>query len=292
MSEASLPRVTVFLPTHNRRALVDAAIDSVLAQTHRNLELVAVDDGSQDGTWEHLQAREAAEPRLRVARHEQPQGAPAARNRALAMATGEFVTGLDDDDRFRPDRLARFVEAWQQLEREQAAFSGLYAQDIAMRGGREQTSCKPAVIAWQQMFRYNQIGNQLFTRRDWLLEVGGYDIGMPAWQDLDVFIRLLRRRGPARLVDHGTYEIDLEERPDRISRLPRERIELACRRLQSKHPDVPAHLRQALFLQLFGDHYGFRPGARDVLTFLRWGVHRGNLRRFLDALRRSPRHQP
>lgn len=292
MNDAAAPRVTVFMPTHDRRALVDAAIDSVLAQTYPNFELIVVDDGSADGTWEHLQARQAVEPRLRVARHERSKGAPAARNLALSMATGEFVTGLDDDDRFRPDRVARFVEAWQALEREGAGLSGLYAQDISLRGGRMQTSRKPAEIAWQQMFRYNQIGNQLFTRRDWLLEIGGYDVGMPAWQDLDVFIRLLRRHGPARLVDHGTYEIDLEERPDRISRLPRERIESACRRLQSKHPDVPASLRQALFLQLFGDHYDFRPGARDVLTFLRLGLHRGNIRRFLDALRRSPRHQP
>ena len=275
--------VSVYMPTHDRVEWMTRAVASVLGQSHRELELIVIDDGSSDATWERLQGLAAADARLRIARNETAQGAPASRNRALSMARGEFATGLDDDDHFREDRIALFVEAWQRLSDAGESMSCLYSQQMTVCGGREEAGHRPDRVTWEQLFRSNHVGNQVYTRTAWLLELGGFDPGMPAWQDLDLFIRLLQRRGPARCVDEPTYYMNVDDRPDRISKAPRERIEAAFRRLEAKQRHVPAHLRQSLFTQLFGSYYAFTVRPRDLFTFLGFGLDRRNLRRMLEA---------
>jgi glycosyltransferase involved in cell wall biosynthesis len=284
--------VSVFMPTRNRVEWMARAVASVLGQSHRELELIVVDDGSTDATWERLQGIGTADPRLRIARHDTPQGAPASRNRALAMARGEFATGLDDDDLFCADRIALFVEAWQRLAVAGESMSCLYSQQVSVCGDQEQVSRRPDRATWEHMFRGNVVGNQVYTRTAWLLELGGYDPAMPAWQDLDLYIRLLQRRGPAHCVDQPTYYMNVEDRADRISKAPRERIEAAFRRLEAKQRHVPAGLRQALFTQLFTPYYGFTPRPRDLITLLGFGLHRSNLHRVLDAVLRTRLRPP
>jgi glycosyltransferase involved in cell wall biosynthesis len=104
------PRVSVVVPTHDRRDVLPEALDSVLAQEGVSLELIVVDDGSTDATDAMLRERYGAESRLRVVR--QPQAGPsAARNRGVAEARGAFVAFLDSDDRFLPGNLAGQVAA-------------------------------------------------------------------------------------------------------------------------------------------------------------------------------------
>jgi glycosyltransferase involved in cell wall biosynthesis len=99
----TLPLVSVILPVHNREESVARAITSVLEQSHRDLELIVVDDGSTDGTRGAIDqfAR-------RITLVAQPHaGAYAARNAGLARARGELVAFIDSDDAWLPDRLAR-----------------------------------------------------------------------------------------------------------------------------------------------------------------------------------------
>ncbi len=104
-SPDAAPRVSVVIPTYQRRGLVEEAIDGALAQTMSDLEVVVVDDGSTDGTADHLRARYADEPRLRVI--EKPNGGSAsARNRGLQEVRGAWVAFLDSDDLWKPGYLA------------------------------------------------------------------------------------------------------------------------------------------------------------------------------------------
>lgn len=96
--------VSVIIPTFNRRDLLARAVDSALAQTHCDLEVVVVDDGSTDGTADMLQGRYGAEKRLKIIRQEN-QGVCVARNRALDAAQGQFIAFLDSDDIWRPWKL-------------------------------------------------------------------------------------------------------------------------------------------------------------------------------------------
>ena len=100
---AAQPEVSVYLPTRNRAHLLREAVESVLAQTFSGFELLIVDDGSDDARA--LESLSCMDPRIRMFRHEQPRGAPAARNYAIREARGRFLTGIDDDDLLLPTRL-------------------------------------------------------------------------------------------------------------------------------------------------------------------------------------------
>jgi glycosyltransferase involved in cell wall biosynthesis len=112
MSTKSL--VSVVIPTFNRAHCIAATIESALAQTHRDLEIVVVDDGSRDDTAAVVARVEARDPRVRYV-HQDNAGVSAARNRGFAEARGEFVALLDSDDLWLPDKLAAQVRCLEAL---------------------------------------------------------------------------------------------------------------------------------------------------------------------------------
>lgn len=103
---AAAPQVTVVLPTHNRPRLLKEAMTSLVAQTHRDWEVIVVGDGSTPKA-----ALETADPRFQMVRHSVSLGGAAAKNTGLRHARGEIVAFLDDDDLYAPEYLARAVEA-------------------------------------------------------------------------------------------------------------------------------------------------------------------------------------
>lgn len=118
----SSPLVSVLMPAYNHAPYVRAAVESVLGQTYGNLELIAIDDASHDGTWEVLQSFKDA--RLRLKRHEVNQGAHATLNEALEMAEGEYIAIINSDDVFATNRIDRLLaEAVASGEREVFAFT-------------------------------------------------------------------------------------------------------------------------------------------------------------------------
>ena len=98
------PRVTVVIPTYNRGDLLPRAVNSVLAQTYSDFELILVDDCSFDNTQDVIHDFE--DPRIRSIRHEVNRGAAATRNTGIAHARGEYIAYLDDDDECTSNRLA------------------------------------------------------------------------------------------------------------------------------------------------------------------------------------------
>src|SRR5215203_24072 len=102
------PEVTVVIPTLNRRDFLQRTLDAALGQQEVRLEVVVVDDGS-DGTAAAVDAR--GDTRVRVVRHDCPQGAARARNRGLQEAQAPWTAFLDDDDLWAPDKLSRQLAA-------------------------------------------------------------------------------------------------------------------------------------------------------------------------------------
>jgi glycosyltransferase involved in cell wall biosynthesis len=101
-----MAKVSVVMPAHNVASYIGAAIASVQAQTHRDWELLIVDDGSTDETGAIAEACADHDRRIRVF-HQENAGISAARNTALARSTGEFIAILDSDDLWQP----QFLEA-------------------------------------------------------------------------------------------------------------------------------------------------------------------------------------
>lgn len=106
-SGAQGPLISVLMPAYRTAGRIGPAIQSLLEQTHRALDVVVVDDASPDGTWAEIQAKAAQDSRVRAFRLETNSGPYVARNRALAEARGAFITVHDSDDYAHPERLAR-----------------------------------------------------------------------------------------------------------------------------------------------------------------------------------------
>ncbi|MCY4653761.1 MAG: glycosyltransferase family 2 protein [Dehalococcoidia bacterium] len=104
MRQSANPKVSMVITTCNRADLLPRAINSVLAQTYTDYEIIIVDDCSQDKTREVILG--FSDPRIRVIRHEINRGSAAARNTGIDHALGEHITFLDDDDECTPNRLA------------------------------------------------------------------------------------------------------------------------------------------------------------------------------------------
>ena len=181
------PLVSVVVPTKDRAQMVAAAIDSVREQTYPHWELIVVDDGSQDDTLALLQSYAREEDRLVVVRHEQPRGVAAARNAALARATGRYVAYLDSDNTWFPDFLELMVR---HLVRsgDRAAY-GVTA--LAEEGGQGRRLYRGLPFDREHLRERNYIDCIVLVHERSLLDrTGGFDETLRRNVDWDLFIRL------------------------------------------------------------------------------------------------------
>jgi glycosyltransferase involved in cell wall biosynthesis len=205
------PLVTAIIPTHNRADLLERAIDSVLEQTWENLEIVVVDDASDDETPELLKRLSEEYPLIKVFRNEKPRQAAASRNLAIKHAAGEYITGLDDDDIWRPRRVELLMKEFEE------GFSAVCSNDRMVMEGKEIVWKKPSMITLDDLLYYNQVGNQVLTKKEYLLDVGGYDEKLPSAQDYDLWIRLVQKFGPIRTAPHTLQVVNMDDQRERIS---------------------------------------------------------------------------
>jgi glycosyltransferase involved in cell wall biosynthesis len=105
------PKVSVLVPVYNAEAFIDVAMQSLLCQTWSNLEIIAIEDCGSDDSWDRLQAFAAEDERVQVLRNDENMGAYPTRNRALHLATGDFVTVHDSDDWSHPQMIEHQVQA-------------------------------------------------------------------------------------------------------------------------------------------------------------------------------------
>ncbi|MEE8576240.1 MAG: glycosyltransferase, partial [candidate division Zixibacteria bacterium] len=106
----SSPKVTVIMPTYNAEDVITTALSSVIAQTWQNLEILVVDDCSTDSTRDIVERFMVDDPRVKLLKAEVNGGPYVARNIALRVATGDYVTCNDSDDWSHPEKIARQVK--------------------------------------------------------------------------------------------------------------------------------------------------------------------------------------
>jgi glycosyltransferase involved in cell wall biosynthesis len=185
--------VSVIVPTLDRVEFIGGAVETALAQTHTNLEVIVVDGGSTDGTVECLREYDAED---RVTVLEAPGSAiPQARNRGLDRATGEYVCVLDDDDRWHPEKVARQLDAFDRLD---DSYGIVYTGGVGKRDGRvveryrpspeRQGDIYPGILAG---FDLNPSSGHMI-KRACFERVGRYDPAFPHGEDWELCIRLAR----------------------------------------------------------------------------------------------------
>lgn len=123
--------VSVVLPTFNGKRFLAAAVASVLTQTWRDIELILVDDGSTDGTWEVVLELARTDARIRVYRHPVNRRLPAALNTGFGLARGRYCTWTSDDNLYRANALACLVQAMEDRPELGAIYSDYSIIDAA-----------------------------------------------------------------------------------------------------------------------------------------------------------------
>lgn len=252
-------KVTVYIPTHNRKQLLLRAIESVLNQTYKDIEIIVSDDGSTDGTEAALKNL-IAEKKIQYLRSERPKGACHARNLAIKQATGSYITGLDDDDTFTPNRIKNFVD---NLSLNYQVYSSAYK--VKDRFKCIEHSHFIGEITANDILESNKIGNQVFVKTDHLRSVGGFDENLPAWQDYDLWIRLIKKYGACKKLEESTYIVDKSHPHERIS-TNLIKVDHAYNLFISKHPEY-SQRRYQKFLRLSKLRYE-QITIMDVLSFL------------------------
>jgi glycosyltransferase involved in cell wall biosynthesis len=209
-----MPTASVVTATYNRADILPRAVESVLDQTHGDVEHVVVDDGSTDDTPE-VMARYDDDPRVRYLRWAENRGANAARNEGIREARGRVVSFLDSDDEFAPDHLRRATETLDALPE---TVLGVYTSYAVVSDGEvvDTFEADPGAVSYEDILLENRIGSFSATtfRRSAFERVGYLDETLAARQDLDFYVRLL-----AEYEMHGIEEVLLwkHQREDSIS---------------------------------------------------------------------------
>jgi glycosyltransferase involved in cell wall biosynthesis len=183
------PLVSVIIPTHNRRAMLVEAVDSVRAQSYRDWELIVVDDGSTDGTAGAPAARYGA--RVRVIT-QQRSGVAAARNAGVRAAQGNYIAFLDSDDFWLPQKLERQIEF---MLRAGAAIS--QTDEVWIRNGvrvnPRNKHRKPSGDVFRASLELCLVSpSAVVMTRELFGCVDGFDESFPVCEDYDLWLRIAR----------------------------------------------------------------------------------------------------
>ena len=190
------PRVSVVMPVYNSAAHMQRPIESVLAQSLTDLELILVDDGSSDDSWAMMERYAAADPRISVVRLARNEGVAAARNEALQRARGEYIAFLDSDDGWHPRKLEL------QLAHMQASACDVsYAAYVRIGEDGRQLSevTPPPTLRHADLLRSNHIGHLTGIYRRGLGEFRFRRIGH---EDYAFWLDVVRRAGSAERTLH------------------------------------------------------------------------------------------
>jgi hypothetical protein len=194
------PRVSVVMSVRNAERFVAQAVESILAQTTTDLELLVVDNASSDGTPRILSTLARGDARLRLHRLGPDAGLAAALNFACEQAQGPLIARMDGDDVASPDRLERqaaFLDAHGSV-----ALVGGAATVIDDSGQARRTLRPPtddARIRSSLVERNCIIHSTVTMRRDALRRLGGYRAGFVHAEDYDLWLRLAERHPLANL---------------------------------------------------------------------------------------------
>ncbi len=183
--------VSVIIPTYNRSLLLRKAIDSVLNQTHGNLELVIVDDGSDDDTGDLIDRFIKKSAARIVAVHQENKGPAAARNRGIAASSAEYIAFLDSDDWLHPDKIIRQLAV---MEGDDNCLIS-HTQEIWYRNGmvlnQKNKHRKESGSIFHRCLDLCAVSMSTVMLKKKLIEqVGIFDENLPCCEDYDYWLRV------------------------------------------------------------------------------------------------------
>jgi len=242
-------KISVVIPAYNRETMIKRAVDSVLRQTRPADEIIVVNDGSTDKTAEVLIQYGN---QIRVLNNEKKKGVSAARNRGIEEADGQWITLLDSDDEWLPEKLS-VQETWLINNPE---YRICQTDEIWIRNGKRVNPMNK-----HQKFHGNIFipslrlclvsPSSVMFEKSLFVETGGFDESLPVCEDYDLWLRIALNypvgliRVPG-ILKYGGH-------PDQLSRsewgMDRYRI-IALEKLLEQNPDMPDEKRRHVLKEL------------------------------------------
>lgn len=276
--QSTLPVVSVVVPAYNAEIFIEKTLESFLAQTYQNLEILVIDDGSSDRTAEIAQSYATRDSRITLI--QQPNGGVAvARNRGIQQARGEFIAPVDADDVWHPEAVALMVQRFDTASEETGVVYG-WSLDInesgKVIGGFHAATIEGSVL--KTLLCHNFLGNASSTliRRTCLNHVGGYDEQLKAQnaqgcEDWDLYLRLAEHYTfavvPKFLVGYRKSSNGMSTDYRKMARSQR----LMLDKVRESHPEIPGMLhrlsRSSFYLYLAQQNH-INSEAGDTLHWL------------------------
>lgn len=252
--------VSAIITTHNRKRLLRQAIDSVWKQTYSDIELIVVDDASDDGTGEMCMGMDLKYIHIPK---EESCGGNHARNVGILNAKGIYIAFLDDDDRWLPDKIAKQVALMETGDYE-LVHCGKYVEKIGEKGKTSTEIVLPCHLdggnlSRSILFRICCTTTNILVKRQALIDIGLFDETLRFWQEYELTIRLAQRKEFAYVNEPlSIYRVDRNDN----KRLTNKYFEWkeTVRKIYDKHRDLYDNLtwiekRRVHALYLFDSAY-------------------------------------
>src|SRR5690554_1816061 len=179
--------ISIIIPAYNVEDYIEECIHSAFAQTHKPIEVICIDNNSTDNTWQKLKQLQETYPSLLIEKELKP-GAPAARNKGLALSNGEWLQFLDADDTLLPEKIEH------QIKHITSGISFIAAASFAQAGDiRHEIKVNINNSIWENLAKVNLgiTSSNLFSRK-YITEVNGWDECLRSSQEYELMFRMLK----------------------------------------------------------------------------------------------------
>ncbi len=276
--QSFFPLVSVIIPAYNAETYLTRTLQSVLTQNYQNLEVIVIDDGSEDNTCHIVELIAKTDPRVILLRQGNA-GVASARNHGIQRAKGEFVAPIDADDIWYPEAMAKLVD---QFQANDTKLGVVYAWSIDIDEREQPTGGFHAAAIHGNVYKtlicHNFLGNASSTliRTSCLEQVGGYDTQLKAQQaqgceDWDLYLRLAEHytfRGvPEFLIGYRNIPTTMSGDLRQMARSQ----QLMLENVEQRHPNIPRFLyrlsRSSYYLYLAHQSHA-NSNAKQTLYWL------------------------
>ncbi len=266
-NSSDLPLVSAIIPAYNAARFIEATLESILAQTYQNIEVIVVDDGSKDATPEIVRKFSDRDPRITLIQQANA-GVAAARNRAIQSAKGEFVAPIDADDIWYPHKLEKQVQCFLEANSEVGlvyAWSAHIDEDRGLTGGFNAGNREGRVLLDLVYRDFVGNGSVPLMRRSCLEQIGGYnknlrERGAQGCEDWDIALRMAElyefRVVPEILVGYRQSFGSMSS----LGTVMQKSYNLTVTTIKANHPEIPNIIYQWSKAEFY---YYLAQGARQ-----------------------------
>jgi glycosyltransferase involved in cell wall biosynthesis len=199
----TVPKISIILPTYNRAEKIKKAVGSVINQSYQNWELIIIDDASTDNTPEVLDNLKAADKRIICLHNERNLGLAQTPNKGLAVARGEYIARIDDDDEWVD--INKLKKQLDYMENHRDCILVGTAFEVVKENGSILRIFKPILDDKKirnHILSVNPFGHStVLFRKAVMADLGGYDENLGYTEDYDLWLRLGQKGKLANLSD-------------------------------------------------------------------------------------------